>query len=227
MPLHIYQPIQTSAAEFIDFWSRRYRYAEAHLYDDNIGLGLTKQRILDLYRWKNNKDLSQKKLNSVIQNFIQRRNELSQFKDNLSANDILAHFADGGAIWRIFWLHCFRPDQFPIYDQHVHRAMMFIQNGKAEEIPKSDPRKINAYIGEYLPFYERFVATDGRVVDKALWTFGKFIKENNFPMTSLKHSSLKATASTTVDSNLMASNEMDTHSEENGQTAQAIVSSIE
>ena len=32
----------------------------------------------------------------------------------------------GGAIWRIFWLHVQHTQHFPIYDQHVHRAMAFL-----------------------------------------------------------------------------------------------------
>jgi len=59
--------------------------------------------------------------------------------------------------------------------------MAFIENGEAEEIPQYDPRKVDAYLDRYLPFHAQFPAIDGREVDKALWTFGKFIKENNFP----------------------------------------------
>lgn len=182
MPMHIYQPIEAGIGEFVDFWSQRYEYAEEHLYNDNIRLELTEQRILDLYRWKNGTPLSEKKRNSVLKNFVQKRDELAQFKNNLTANGFLVHFADGGAIWRIFWLHCFQPDQFPIYDQHVHRAMAFIENGEPEKIPQYGPKKIEAYIGRYLPFHERFATIDGRDVDKALWAFGKFINENTFPV---------------------------------------------
>jgi hypothetical protein len=182
MPMHIYQPVEADINEFVDFWGQRYRYPEEHLYDDNIGRELTDQRILNLFRWKNGTLLSEKKYDSIQQNFIQRRDELLQFEGNLVPNEFLEKFGKGGAIWRIFWLHCFRPGEYPIYDQHVHRAMAFIQ-GEPEEIPQyDDARKIKTYIERYLPFYERFAAIDMRKVDKALWSFGKFINGNNFPV---------------------------------------------
>lgn len=180
--MHIYQPVEADIGEFVNFWSQRYQYAEEHLYNDNIGHELTEQRILDLFRWKNGTLLSEKKYNSVQQNFVQRREELAQFQNDLNVRGFLDKFLEGGAIWRIFWLHCFRPNQYPIYDQHVHRAMGFIQTGEIEEIPKYGPRKIDAYIDRYLPFHAQFAAIDGREVDKALWSFGKFINENNFPV---------------------------------------------
>lgn len=182
MPMIIYQPLQANTTEFVEFWSLRYEYAEENLYTDNIGQELTEQRILDLYRWKNGTPLSGRKLESVHRNFVQRRSELAQFQPNESANEFLARFADGGAIWRIFWLHCWQPARFPIYDQHVHRAMAFIETGNPEEIPQYDPRKIEAYIQRYLPFHAQFAHIDGRAVAKALWAFGKFINEANFPM---------------------------------------------
>lgn len=182
MPMHIYQPVEADMTQFVEFWSQRYEYAEEELYDNNIGHELTEHRILELYLWKNGTRLAERKRNSVIRNFVERRQELAQFADNIDARNFLSHFANGGAIWRIFWLHCHRPGEFPIYDQHVHRAMTYIENGAAEEIPRYDPRKIDAYIARYLPFHERFAAIDGRDVDKALWAFGKFINENNFPV---------------------------------------------
>jgi hypothetical protein len=62
------------------------------------------------------------------------------------------------------------------------RTMAFIVNGIPEEIPIYDPRKIEAYIDRYLPFHAQFAAMDGRAVDKALWAFGKFLSEVNFPV---------------------------------------------
>lgn len=182
MPMIIYRPTQANQQQFVEFWSLRYQYAEEYLYEDNIGQDLTEQRIFNLYQWKNGTPLSNRKRESVHHNFVQRRGELLQLEPNINANDFLAQFADGGAIWRIFWLHCWRPNQFPIYDQHVHRAMAFIDNGTKEEIPQYAPRKIEAYINRYLPFHAQFADLDKRAVDKALWAFGKFIKEINFPV---------------------------------------------
>jgi hypothetical protein len=72
--------------------------------------------------------------------------------------------------------------RYPIYDQHVHRAMRFIQTGARDEIPAADAQRINAYLDGYVPFHSLFAALDPRQVDKALWAFGKFLSENEFPV---------------------------------------------
>lgn len=135
MPMLIYQTAGANEAQFVVFWCLRYGYAEEKLYTDNIGQELTEQRILSLFRWKNGTPLSQRKQASVLRNFVCRQKELAQFQPNAEAAEFLGHFTGGGAIWRIFWLHCWQPERFPIYDQHVHRAMEFIQQGILEEIP--------------------------------------------------------------------------------------------
>ncbi len=130
---------------------------------------------------KNGTVLSTQKADSVSTNFIARLEELKKLDSAIDAQTFLNHFSKGGAVWRIFWLHCFQPNRFPIYDQHVHRAMTYIQSGKQVEIPADDREKIKSYIEEYLPFYSEFnCAEDGsRSLDKALWTFGKFLKTLN------------------------------------------------
>jgi len=118
----------------------------------------------------------------ALRRFDERLDELKQCQPNQSASDLLKQFADGGVIWTIFLLHCWQPVRFPIYDQHVHRAMVFIQTGAVEEIPPYGPRKINSYVREYLPFHATFDGIDNRSVDKALWAFGKFLADNrSFP----------------------------------------------
>lgn len=182
--MYIYQAVEANLVQFIEFWSQRYEYAREDLYNNNIGLELTEQRITDLYLWKNGTPLSERKRNSVAVNFSARRHELEKFQSTFNVREFLNHFEHGGAIWRIFWLHCHRPNQYPIYDQHVHRAMAIIQTGEREEIPQYDPRKIETYIERYIPFYGQFLtdSIEMRAVDKALWAFGKFINENNSPI---------------------------------------------
>jgi hypothetical protein len=102
-------------------------------------------------------------------------------KARSEAEQFLARFDGGGAIWRIFWLHLWQPMRFPIYDQHVHRAMRFIQAGVIEETPERESEKIHSYTDQYLQFYARFDGINHREVDEALWTYGKFLSENNFP----------------------------------------------
>jgi hypothetical protein len=178
--LIVYEPVNAKAKVFIDFWAARYTGYDDDFYEANVGQELTEGRILEWFEWKNGTPLSGLKKNSVMRNFVARRHELAHLQDE-TASQLLARFSEGGVIWRIFWLHCGQPARFPIYDQHVHRAMRFIQAGVREEIPGKDPDKIRAYIEQYMPFHARFDGLPQRAVDKALWAFGKFLGENNFP----------------------------------------------
>ena len=93
----------------------------------------------------------------------------------------------GGAIWRIFWLHLQHPRHFPIYDQHVHRAMAFTLKWPDLEIPEQNPAKVRTYLAVYREFFARFKDCDHRQADRALWTFGRFLRTE---YARLFHSSL-------------------------------------
>jgi len=182
MRLIIYKAVKADQKEFVEFWSSQYDYVKEFLYEKNIRQKMTEQSILNLYEWKNGRPLFAHQKTSVRENFIKHIDDLKTLQSDISANNFLILFPHGGPIWRIFWLHCWQPDRFPIYDQHVHRAMAFIQNGVIEEIPRTEIGKIESYCNRYLPFHEKFATIEGRAVDKALWVFGKFIKINpKFP----------------------------------------------
>jgi hypothetical protein len=191
MPMLIYQLFHATQTEFIEFWRGVYYDPTETLYSNNIGQALTEQRILDLFKWKNGGPLAQRKEESVRQNFVEHLGDLQQLQQDQSIEELLALFPNGGAIFRIFWLHCWCPHHFPIYDQHVHRAMAFIQMGEPEEIPPNDDAKVASYINDYVPFHQTFDGIDiqpvypalDRTVDKALWAFGRFLKRNpTFPV---------------------------------------------
>lgn len=187
----VFKPSDVTSTQFVQFWRRVYGDDKTEkLYSDNIRQELTEERILKLFEWKNGGRLATLKEASVRKNFIQRCGELAQLCPDQDVEGLLSHFPDGGVIFRIFWLYCWRPDCFPIYDQHVHRAMGFIVNGERQEIPADDTTKITAYIKRYMPFHATFDSIDipsgdraaDRTVDKALWAFGKFLADNpNFP----------------------------------------------
>jgi len=116
MQMPIVQLKRASAQQFVNFWSSRYVDPREELYEKNIGRELTKTRILQLFHWKNGTPLSVRKEASVEKNFSDRIPELEQLPPDIGAGDFLKRFAGGGAIWRIFWLHCWKPGRFPIYD---------------------------------------------------------------------------------------------------------------
>jgi len=178
--LVIYEPVDVDATAFVDFWASRYDVNEGddEFYKTNIGQELTKERIIEWFEWKNGLPLSGRKLKSVMRNFVERLDRGGRDED---ARELLDRFREGGVIWRIFWVHLLTAGRFPIYDQHVHRAMRFIQ-GLAEEIPKNDGDKIRAYLDDYIPFHTGFSFAAPRAVDKALWAFGRFLSGNDLPV---------------------------------------------
>ena len=162
------------ADEFIVFWSEQYEYTNEHLYDENIGKELTEERIWNLFLWKNGRPLSEKKRKSVRENYI---NEKITIPSNPSIPFLKEYLnLPGGAIWRIFWLHCNYPKKFPIYDQNVHRAMANLEGWKNIEIPSYNKEKVENYLNKYLPFWSVFADFDSKKVDEALWAYGQFIK---------------------------------------------------
>lgn len=186
MRLIIYEPVKADMRAFVEFWSKRYTGYDDDFYEANVGQELTETRILEWFEWKNGTPLSDLKKKSVLKNYVARRHDLATIPADETPAQLLARFSGGGAIWRIFWLHCWQPARFPIYDQHVHRAMRFIEAGVLQEIPAKDPDKILAYIDQYMPFHARFDGLPHRAVDKALWAFGKFLGENNFPYEAVR-----------------------------------------
>ncbi len=162
-----------SKKQFIIFWSKQYDYPNELLYVDNIGKELTEKSTMELFEWKNGRPLSDLKKQSVYDNYI---NEVDLLSEEAGTNDIKSYLnRPGGAIWRIFWLHCNYPKKFPIFDQHVYRAMAYLNNKNDIEIMSYNPKKVESYVLEYLDFHSSFKYEDNKKLDEALWAFGKFL----------------------------------------------------
>ena len=156
-------------SDFMEHWSSKYVYQTEHKYDDNIGKPLTEESRLELFEWKNGSVISAKKLESIDKNY-----PLSF--DGDKAERYLNHRESGGAIWNIFYIHILEPSKWPIFDQHTFRAMRYIQSGQIEEIEENDKRKYENYVDEYMPFISALGDVDHRKLDKALFSFGQFLK---------------------------------------------------
>lgn len=180
--LFVYERAPTSPRAFVAFWSATYKYKNEDDYTHNIGRPHTPKTLRSLFAWKIGQRFADTHLPAIDRDFISRMNEAAKFPPDGSASDFLRLFPHGGLIYRIFWIHCWQPDRFPIYDQHVHRAMTFIEDGKPEELRGSDTKKLRTYLDRYLPFNGQFDGLDRREVDRALWAFGKFIKSPKLPI---------------------------------------------
>jgi len=167
---------ETNQVEFIDFWSKQYKYSNEYMYDNNIGKELTEKRILELFQWKNGTILSVLKQRSVQEHYLK---DTTKFPKNPTIDFIRNELLKpGGTIWRIFWIHCHYPKLFPIYDQHVHRAMAHIQDWDNIEIPNYNKKKVEIYLTKYLNFYNEFKGLPHKKTDEALWAYGKFLTQD-------------------------------------------------
>jgi hypothetical protein len=172
----------TELRPFLKHWSSRYKDAnDQMLYDPYIGtadLKTDESALIELFKWKNVGELSKKKSATIRANYFDRWTEDA---------DLEARYLDpnqgNGPIWNIFYLHCRFPERYPIYDQHAHRAMIYMQEGAICEERDDLDRKPRPFVYESYKRYRRFVeiigrATDGdlRTIDRALYTFGQFLK---------------------------------------------------
>jgi hypothetical protein len=189
----IYVPQGVPLKEFIEFWAPRYHDAHENLYTSNIRRPHTNETLRDLFYWKEGPQFFKKKWPAINDNFVSRREQAEDLPSTISAQDFLATFPRGGRIYRIFWLHCWFPNRFPIYDQHVHRAMSYIQDGEAEELENyGDDEAVKSYIDRYIPFHQPYAAIrlpfdprlDGipsRKADRALFVFGRSLLTSGMP----------------------------------------------
>ena len=164
-----------SPNDFVRFWDQMYFGFDEGVYQDNINQPLTEERIVRWFEWKNGMRLSANKLQTVRRNFTPKE-LIGHDADARTLSEFLNR--PGGAIWRIFWLHLQHPLYFPIFDQHVHRAMAILLKWPEIDIPNNDPTKIRTYLDSYCPFFKRFDGCEHRKIDRALWSFGEFLGQN-------------------------------------------------
>jgi hypothetical protein len=158
-----------SLERFLDYWSARYRdLRDPELYDPYVGKPMTVESRRRLFEWKNGSPLSARK-SSSIEKYYPLSIEITEL------SKYLGPVAGGGTIWNIFYMHCVSPQTWPIFDQHTFRAMRFMKSGNIEELPAKKADVYGHYQTEYIPFV-RALKAEQRKVDKALYTFGQFLK---------------------------------------------------
>ncbi|MCH1612753.1 MAG: hypothetical protein L7S72_05595 [Flavobacteriales bacterium] len=175
-----------SLQEFISFWSKLYVYDNAVLYERIHNTTLSENDLKDLYKWKNGMKLSQakeKSLNTKIISKIEIVNNL-RAASNLDLEYFLKEFKQVSVVWKVFLLHILKPNRFPIYDQHVHRAYRFINNQSSNGIKASmnESVKLKFYFEEYYPFVRESKITNLKKMDEAFFAFGQFINIGNQKM---------------------------------------------
>lgn len=162
----------SSIDEFLNHWAAQYGdlQKDEEMYSKFVGKPLTSESRRKLYEWKNGLPLSTVKAESVEENY-----PLYFDKNRLRERFLNPDDKRGGEIWNIFYMHCIDPDSWPIFDQHVYRAMHFMKNGRMNEIPDGREEIFNTYEHEYVPCF-RSIDACSRKIDRALMTFGRFLK---------------------------------------------------
>jgi hypothetical protein len=163
---------------FIDYWASRYRDEnDKKLYDPHIGkadLKTNEQALKELFKWKNGGKIAKPKEDSIHANYFQ-----CWIEDNELEYRYLDPTKKGGPIWNIFYLHCRFPELYPIYDQHAHRAMIYIQKHAIGEDLSKRPKVVYESYKQYRDFVKDIGCATGRdlrAIDRALYTFGQFLK---------------------------------------------------
>ena len=169
--------------QFIDCWSKYYDYRGNEIYFKHLNKNpLETEDIRELFKWKNGMRLSTLKGISFETKIMPRLEIINNLKQErrITFQIINDSFHDVSAIWKIFLAHIVNPRRFPIFDQHVYRAMIYLQTQKIEELKNYDQVKLEKYQNEYLKFFNNISTeiSDYKKYDEAMWAFGRFLKQN-------------------------------------------------
>ncbi len=204
LELRLPEPFKDFAA-FIKHWAELYEMQNKnveHFYEKNINKEPTEHTIELLYIWKNGGTFFYPKQKQGIEDRYKKalRDYLKKPPTHKRLNDMYLNYKDdksGGMIWNIFYLHIISKNEklneklkcaYPIFDQHVYRAMCFMKSRNLRELETQTRKQVFIEYKDYIRFYKYiekeigtcFEGTDpyGRKIDRALFLFGKSIKEN-------------------------------------------------
>jgi hypothetical protein len=174
--------VSENANDFVRCWSSLYNYPEYELYKSTVTKpDISKKDLRKLFAWKNSMVLSSKKENSFLSQVLQHEELINELKKEFSQKKFDKVFGKMSAVWQIFLLHIMYPYEYPIFDRYVYRAYKCIQNLDEKGLPSKQSEKLKIFHEEYRPFFKSMIMSadefDQFAVDKALWTFGKMIKE--------------------------------------------------
>jgi hypothetical protein len=140
--------------------------------------------IQNLYKWKNGMKLSVLKQKSLDTKIKAKLTIINTFKksETIDLEAFQIEFKNITAVWKIFLLHIIKPNKYPIYDQHIHRAFLFIHNEDWSKITNtmSVQAKEQFYFERYLQFVEAQNIKDLKRLDEAFFAFSQFLNTRNY-----------------------------------------------
>ncbi len=171
----------TDITHFIEYWSALYYFQNEEIYHNTITKSFfTEEDIINLFEWKNGMPLKgsghkESSLKNKILPYIVR---INSFKgDVIQEEEFLKDFEKLSAVWKIFLLHIIQPQQYPIYDQHIHRTYCFLNHMDWGKISNtlSDKKKEKFYFKTYRPFVLSLNYKNIKEIDNAFFAFGQFL----------------------------------------------------
>jgi hypothetical protein len=171
---------------FIAYWSQLYSYSNEFVYKKAISKTIFEENdIQNLYVWKNGMRLSDLKQKSLEQNILRKLHMINWFKsnENVDLENFRKEFNTLSTVWKIFLLHIIKPNQYPIYDQHIHRTFLFIHERDHTNLSNTyinNKDKETFYFKEYLPFIKNNNIKDIKKLDEAFFAFGQFLNTKNY-----------------------------------------------
>ncbi|MBU9723825.1 MULTISPECIES: hypothetical protein [Bacillaceae] len=180
--------------EFINEWAQFYQYNTKHEYDTAFyEAAIQKVKydegdITKLFLWKNGTPFSEAK-KAYVSSIEDKFKTINAYKvRGFTMEELNTTFPDlSDGIWKIFLLHIIDPLKYPIFDQHVYRAYMYIKHQQQKELPYSRNQIMNIYLEEYVPYINDLFKTETstlkthqklRKLDRALFAFGRFLKSS-------------------------------------------------
>jgi len=113
---------------------------------------------------------------------LQHAELINELKKKFDQKKFEKTFGKMSAVWQIFLLHILQPYDCPMFDKPVYRASGLYKSWGKKRLPSSQSERLTIFHEQYRPFFLEMVklATGSDVfdIDKALWTFGKMIKEH-------------------------------------------------
>ena len=181
--------------KFVDFWGPLYRtnfWSAEERYLENVRdvEQITKENLRALFEWKHGQAWEgaswKKKL--AFERAMDNLKRLDEFKHYRHVTDVQVDafwgFLSGitsGPIYKVLFLHLCRPLEFALYDQHVYRSWQFLIHSEIQEVEVPNDLDVYKQYNEFFSAQARKLHAPEwkarRSLDKALMTFGKFLKE--------------------------------------------------
>jgi hypothetical protein len=172
-----------SKEEFLTFWSKRYFYKSKHDYESLMNQDISEVVLSALFEWKNGMNLSERKEHSFQNNILNQCEKIREYRKNLDldAKELYDLLDKVSFVWRIFACHIARPEEYPIYDQNIHRSVLYIQgddNWQNVTPSLNDQLKSDFYFNNYKKeFLPQFSDIPSRDIDRALFAFGRYLRD--------------------------------------------------